>query len=178
MTSRKTLIGTSIVVGLLAPGCVARPPLTFGPATYIPDPSAYAGVTTSDASEILGRMTTSITMVEPELHQPLFGDARLSVSDVGLLVLNLRHSGGPDRSPCSFWFRAPIEPTQWQTSSGALQVQLSPTQYAVVENCGSLYDESLLLTVSFGSGAESEDFMDLMAALQQQGSPTDTQALP
>jgi hypothetical protein len=177
MTNRETLIGVAVVVGLLASGCVKRAQPTFGPGTYTPDPSAYAGVTTSDASEILGRMTTSITMVEPELQQPLYGDARLSVSDTGLLVLNLRHPGFPGRSPCSFWFRAPIDPTQWQTSSDSLQVQLLPDQYAVEENCGSLYDESLLLTVSFGSGTEGEDFLDLMAALQQQDSATDFEGL-
>jgi hypothetical protein len=167
MTNRKTLIGIAMGVGLLASGCVKT---TFDPGTYTPDPSAYAGVTTSDATEILGRMNTSIQMVEPVLNQPLYGNARLSVSNAGLLVLNLRHAGYPGRTPCSFWFHAPIDPTQWQTSSDNRQVQLSPDQYAVDENCGSPYDGSLLLTVSFGSDVEGKGFMNLMAALQQQGS--------
>jgi hypothetical protein len=177
MTNPKTLIGIAMVVDLLASGCVNLPQATFAPGTYTPDPSAYAGVTTSDATEILGRMNTSIEMVEPELHQPLYGDVRLSVSDAGLLVLNLRHLGYRGRTPCNFWFHAPIDPTQWQTSSDSRQVQLSPDQYDVEENCGSPYDESLLLTVGFGSDTEGKSFMNLMAALQQQGSATDFEDL-
>jgi hypothetical protein len=171
MTERKTMIGVAMAVGLLASGCAKLPQPTFAPGTYTPDPSAYADVTPSDASEILGKMTMSITMAEPQLNQLLYGSARLSVSQEGLLVLNLRHAGGPGLSPCSFWFHAPINPAQWETSADTFQVRLASGQYLVEENCGSPYDESLPLIMTFGSGAESEDFMDLMAALELQGSP-------
>lgn len=163
----------------LACGCAKPPQPTFSPGSYTPDPSAYPDITTAAASEILGRTSASIMMFEQQLHQPLFGDAQLSVSTAGLLMLNLRHLGGPDRSPCSFWFHAPVHPGQWETSTTlAFQVALSAGQYVVEENCSSPYDESLVLVLTFGTPADGEVFMNLMAALEQQLAAVDSQATP
>src|SRR5690606_29050449 len=108
-----------------------------------------------------------------------FGNAQLSVSDAGLLLVNLRHLGGPDRSPCSFWFQAPITTKQWETASTPLfQLRLAPGQFAVAENCGSPYDDSQPLFVAFSSPADGEAFMNLMAALELQHSAIASKAAP
>lgn len=170
-TTTTVMARTILAVAALAlstAGCRKAQPPTFSPGSYTPNPGAYVNTTPVGASKILEPMKVSLAMSAADKKGLLYGgEAKLAVSTDGDLMLNLRHPGDMYRTPCNFWFRAPVQPSSWKVGTSAqFQILLEPGQFVVEENCGSRYTDAMPLVVTFPTASDGQRFMDLMTAMQ------------
>lgn len=172
MSLRAHLLAVAAALLVPSAGCKGLSAPAFAVGSFQPDASVLGNSDPAQLAAIVAALGPQLAMYELDHKMLLIGAATLDAASGDVLSINLRDPGSGFRSPCSYWFRVPIDPGKWETGDArGFSIRLSPEQFQVAEACGSPFANGVPMVLTFAEPTQGQQFMHAMAAMQARVSP-------
>jgi len=166
--------------GVGATGCFGH--LVFHEVKYKPKTAKFSSVTEEEANKILGEMVIISIRTRADLvgfFTQGKGNTNLNIRD-GAMIVHSEFIGAKNIwTPCDYIFKVPIRVGKWvpmtnETKTG-FAVSITSSDFKVIQKCElknerrELKWKGLNLNLSFKDIDTAHRFLDLMAALEENG---------